>query len=70
MVVVDNDASRFVWAAPGRTDTAVGQFSDLLGEKMRPGYTRRADGADFIDRRSAQRCPNAVRVADQFHVVI
>jgi len=28
-----------------------------------------ADGADFIDSIVAKRCPNAVRVADPFHVV-
>jgi len=70
MVVVDHDARRLVWAAPGRTSATVNEFFDLLGEERCAQITHvSADGADFIDTIVAQRCPNAVRVADPFHVV-
>ena len=70
MVVVDHDARRLVWAAPGRTSVTVKEFFDLLGEERCAQITHvSADGADFIDTIVAQRCPNAVRVADPFHVV-
>ncbi len=70
MVVVDHDARRLVWAAPGRTSATVKEFFDLLGEERCAQITHvSADGADFIDTIVAQRCPNAVRVADPFHVV-
>ncbi len=70
MVVVDHDARRLVWAAPGRDGATVRQFFDLLGQDRCAGLTHvSADGADFIDSIVAQMCPNAVRVADPFHVV-
>jgi transposase len=70
MVVVDHDARRLVWAAPGRTSATVREFFDLLGEQRCAQITHvSADGADFIDTIVADRCPNAVRVADPFHVV-
>jgi transposase len=70
MVVVDHDARRLVWAAPGRTSATVGEFFDLLGPDRCAQITHvSADGADFIDTIVADRCPDAVRVADPFHVV-
>lgn len=70
MVVVDHDQRRLVWAAPGRNSATVAQFFDLLGEERCAAITHvSADGADFIDAIVAERCPNAVRVADPFHVV-
>jgi transposase len=70
MVVVDHDQRRLVWAAPGRTSATVGEFFDLLGPERCAEITHvSADGADFIDTIVADRCPNAVRVADPFHVV-
>lgn len=70
MVVVDHDARRLVWAAPGRSSATVGEFFDLLGEERCAQITHvSADGADFIDTIVAGRCPGAVRVADPFHVV-
>ncbi len=70
MVVVDHDARRLVWAAPGRTSATVAEFFDLLGEQRCAQITHvSADGADFIDAVVAARCPNAVRVADPFHIV-
>jgi transposase len=70
MVVVDHDQRRLVWAAPGRTSATVGEFFDLLGPERCALITHvSADGADFIDAIVADRCPDAVRVADPFHVV-
>jgi len=69
MVVVDHDQRRLVWAAPGRTSATVGEFFDLLGARCAQITHVSADGADFIEAIVAHRCPNAVRVADPFHVV-
>ena len=70
MVVVDHDARRLVWAAPGRTSATVGEFFDLLGPERSAQITHvSADGADFIDTIVVRRCPQAVRVADPFHIV-
>ncbi len=70
MVVVDHDTRRLVWAAPGRTSATVREFFDLLGAERCAQITHvSADGADFIDAIVAQKCPDAVRVADPFHVV-
>lgn len=70
MVVVDHDTRRLVWAAPGRSSATVGEFFDLLGPERCAQITHvSADGADFIERIVAKRCPSAVRVADPFHIV-
>ena len=70
MVVVDHDTRRLVWAAPGRNSATVREFFDLLGPERCAQITHvSADGADFIDTIVAQTCPDAVRVADPFHVV-
>lgn len=70
MVVVDHDTRRLVWAAPGRTSATVREFFDLLGEQRCAQITHvSADGADFIETILAEKCPDAVRVADPFHIV-
>ncbi len=70
MVVVDHDTRRLVWAAPGRSSATVREFFDLLGEERCAQITHvSADGADFIDTIVAEKCPDAVRVADPFHIV-
>lgn len=70
MVVVDHDTRALVWAAPGRSSATVREFFDLLGPERCGQITHvSADGADFIDSIVAATCPNAVRVADPFHVV-
>jgi transposase len=69
-VVVDHDARRLVWAAPGRDKATVGRFFDLLGDERCAQITHvSADAADWIATVVVQRCPNAVRCADAFHVV-
>jgi len=70
MVVVDHDTRRLVWAAPGRDRATLTAFFDLLGEERCARITHvSADGADFIEAVVAKECPNAVRVADPFHVI-
>jgi transposase len=70
MVVVDHDTRRLVWAAPGRNSATVAEFFDLLGPERCAQITHvSADGAAFIDSIVAATCPDAVRVADPFHVV-
>jgi len=70
MVVVDHDTRRLVWAAPGRSSATVREFFDLLGPERCAQITHvSADGAAFIDSIVAATCPDAVRVADPFHVV-
>lgn len=72
-VVVDHDSGRLVWAAPGRDKATLGLFFDALeasGEGRSAQITHvSADGADWISGVVAERCPNAVRCADPFHIV-
>ena len=69
-VVVDHDSGRLVWAAPGRDKATLALFFDALGEGRCARITHvSADGADWISAVVAQRCPNAVRCADPFHIV-
>lgn len=69
-VVVDHDSGRLVWAAPGRDKATLERFFDALGPDRCAGITHvSADGADWISAVVADRCPNAVRCADPFHVV-
>jgi len=69
-VVVDHDTGRLVWAAPGRDKATLAVFFDALGADRCQQITHvRADGADWINTVVAQKCPNAVRCADPFHIV-
>lgn len=76
-VVVDHDTGRLVWAAPGRDKATLGSFFDALAASGETAGQDRlslithvsADGADWISGVVAERCPNAVRCADPFHVV-
>jgi len=72
-VVVDHDSGRLVWAAPGRDKATLRRFFDALeasGEGRCAAITHvSADAADWIAAVVAERCPNAVRCADPFHVV-
>jgi transposase len=69
-VVVDHDSGRLVWAAPGRDKATLALFFDALGEERCRQITHvSADGADWISAVVAEKCPNAVRCADPFHVV-
>jgi transposase len=69
-VVVDHDSGRLVWAAAGRDKATLSLFFDALGPERCAQITHvSADGADWIDSVVADRCPNAVRCADPFHIV-
>lgn len=69
-VVVDHDTGRLVWAAPGRDKATLELFFDALGEGRCKLITHvSADGADWISAVVAEKCLNAVRCADPFHVV-
>ena len=69
-IVVDHDTGRLVWAAPGRDQATVRAFFDALGPERCAHITHvSADGANWIAEVVAERCPNAVRCADPFHVV-
>ncbi|MCX5314007.1 ISL3 family transposase [Streptomyces sp. NBC_00154] len=69
-VVVDHDSGRLVWAAAGRDKETLRSFFDLLGPERSAKITHvSADAADWIAKVVAERCPQAVRVMDPFHVV-
>ena len=69
-VVVDHDSGLLVWAAPGRDKKTLRRFFDALGEQRCQQITHvSADAASWIATVVAERCPNAVRGADAFHVV-
>ena len=69
-VVVDHDARKLIWAAPGRDKATVRRFFDELGPERCALITHvSADAADWIADVVAERCPAAVQCADAFHVV-
>jgi transposase len=69
-VVVDRDSGRLVWAAPGRDTKTLRRFFDALGAQRCTQITHvSADAADWIADVVAERCPDAIRCADPFHVV-
>ena len=69
-VVVDHDSGRLVWAAPGRDGATLRRFFDALGAERCAQITHvSADAAEWISDVVSQRCPDAIRCADPFHVV-
>jgi transposase len=69
-VVVDHHSGRLVWAAAGRDRRTVEAFLDALGEhRCAQLELVSADMASWISGPIADRCPNAVRCVDPFHVV-
>ena len=69
-VVVDHDTGALVWAAAGRDEATLRGFFDALGPERSAQITHvSADAAEWIARVVAERCPNAIRCADAFHVV-
>jgi transposase len=70
VVVVDHDTGNLVWAKPGRDKKTLGAFFDALGEeRCKQIRLVSADGADWIATVVADRCKNATRCMDPFHVV-
>ena len=69
-IVVDHDSGRLVWAAPGRDKATLERVLRCPGRgAVRGRSPMSADGADWIATVVAQRCLNAVRCADPFHIV-
>ncbi|HWH43287.1 MAG TPA: ISL3 family transposase [Thermoleophilaceae bacterium] len=69
-VVVCHDTDRLVWAAAGRDRETVERFLDDLGEeRCKQVELVSCDMAAWISGPVAERCPNAVRCVDPFHVV-
>ncbi|MCA1679086.1 MAG: ISL3 family transposase, partial [Actinobacteria bacterium] len=69
-VVVDHDTGRLVWAAPGRDRKTVEKFLDLLGAKRCEQIELvSCDMAESIASAVSERCSNAVRCVDPFHVI-
>lgn len=72
-VVVDHGTGRLVWAKAGRDRATLEEFFDALeasGERRCATITHvTADGAEWIANVVRERCPQAVRCADPFHVV-
>jgi transposase len=69
-VVVDHDTGQLVWAAAGRDRATVEAFLDALGpERCAHIELVSADMASWIAGPIAERCPQAVRCVDPFHVV-
>jgi len=69
-VVVDHDARKLIWAAPGRDKATLGRFFDELGTERCALITHvSADAADWIADVVTERCPQAIQCADAFHVV-
>ncbi len=69
-VVVDHDTRAVIWAGAGRDKATLRRFFDELGPDRCALITQvSADAADWISAVVTERCPNAVRCADPFHVV-
>jgi transposase len=69
-VVVDHDSGRLVWAAAGRDRRTVEAFLDQLGEeRCKQVELVSCDMAGWIAGPIADRCPNAIRCVDPFHVI-
>jgi len=69
-IVVDHDTGYLIWAGAGRDKATLRRFFTQLGEQRCAQITHvSADGAGWIAAVVAERCPNAVRGADPFHVV-
>jgi len=70
VVVVDHDTATLVWAADGRSKDTVQAFFDQLGPQRTAQISHiSADAADYIAKVVIERCPDAVRCADPFHIV-
>lgn len=69
-VVVDHHTGRLVWAAAGRDRKTVLAFFDALGEeRCKQVELVSCDMASWISGPVAERCPQAARCVDPFHVI-
>jgi transposase len=70
-VVVDHHTGRLVWAASGRDRKTVLAFFDALGEeRCKQIELVSCDMASWIAGPVAERCPQAVRCVDPFHIYL
>lgn len=70
VVVVDHDSGALVWAKAGRDKKTLEAFFDALGdERCAKIRLVSADGAEWIADVVKERCVNATRCMDPFHVV-
>ncbi len=70
MVVIDHDTGRLVWAGKGQSKATLQEFFTALGPDRCAQITHvSADSAKYIADVVATNCPDAVQVADPFHVV-
>lgn len=68
--MVDHDTGRLAWAAEGRSEATLEAFFEVLGpERAAAIELVSADGAEWIERVVARRCPAATLCMDPFHVV-
>lgn len=69
-VVVDHHSGRLVWAAAGRDSKTVHSFFEALGEeRCKQIELVSCDMASWISGPIAERCPQAERCVDPFHVI-
>jgi transposase len=69
-VVVDHDSGRLIWAVAGRDNPTLNRFFDALGPQRCAQISHvSADAAGWIADVVSQRCPQAIRCADPFHVI-
>ncbi|GAB2761598.1 ISL3-like element IS1557 family transposase [Nocardioides salsibiostraticola] len=69
-VVIDHDTGRLVWAGAGQSKATLQKFFDALGPERCTQISHvSADAAKYIADSVAANCPQAVQVADPFHVV-
>jgi len=70
LVVVDHDTGLLVWAADGKSKESVHAFFDQLGAARAALVSHvSADAAEYIAKVVTERCPQAIRCADPFHIV-
>ena len=70
LTVVNHDTGRLVWIGKGNTTATAQSFFDALGPDRCEQITHiSADSAKYIATAVTKNCPDAVRVADPFHVV-
>ena len=68
--VVDHDAGRLIWAAPGQDKATLATFFDALGPERSSQITHvSADGAAWIASAIAAKAPKTIRCTDPFYVV-
>jgi transposase len=69
-VVIDHDTGHVVWVGVGQSKATLQKFFDAVGpDRCRQITHVSADAAAYIADTVATNCPEAVQVADPFHVV-